>query len=118
MIPHVSYLQGEGVKMKVRRTPIHLGGAPADSPPLPTQATLYKTGFHGCILSMKVWNNKVFILPWLDIYCFQNLKWIFQFLIQIVDDDSGLGGFGAEIDFTNNKIVRDRVNIKCVDQCL
>ena len=85
---------------------------------LPTQATLYKTGFHGCILSMKVWNNKVSILPWRDIYCFQNLKWIFQFLFQIVDDDSGLGGFGAEIDFTNNKIVRDRVNIKCVDQCL
>ena len=50
--------------MKVRRTPIYLGGAPADSPHLPTQATLYKTGFHGCILSMKVWNNKVF-----NLYC-------------------------------------------------
>ena len=42
---------------------------------------------------------------------------IFISLAQIVDDDSGLGGFGAEIDFTNNKMVRDLVNINCVDQC-
>ena len=42
---------------------------------------------------------------------------IFISLTQIVDDDSGLGGFGAEIDFTNNKMVRDLVNINCVDQC-
>lgn len=87
------FTKGEGQKMQVRRTPIFLAGAPSNSLYLPRQATLYKTAFKGCILKMKVWNNK------------------------IVDDDSGLGGFGAEIDFTNNKMVKDLVNINCVSQC-
>ena len=53
------FTKGEGVKMKVRRTPIFLAGAPPNSLYLPSQATLYKTAFKGCILNMKVWNNKV-----------------------------------------------------------
>ena len=53
------FTRGEGVRMKVRRTPIFLAGAPSTSLFLPSQATLYKTAFKGCILKMKVWNNKV-----------------------------------------------------------
>lgn len=53
------FTKGEGEKMKVRRTPIFLAGAPSNSLYLPSQATLYKTAFKGCILEMKVWNNKV-----------------------------------------------------------
>ena len=34
-----------------------------------------------------------------------------------MEDDSGLGGFGSEIDFTNDRMVHDRVNIDCVQQC-
>ena len=40
------------------------------------------------------------------------------FLLQIVEDDSGLGGFGSEIDFTNDRMVLDRVNTQCVQSCL
>ena len=38
-------------------------------------------------------------------------------IFQIVEDNSGLGGFGAEIDFSNDKMVRDRVNVDCVEKC-
>ena len=79
--------------LNVRRSPIYLGGAPEDSKYLPTQATLYKTAFKGCLLEMKIWNTK------------------------IVDDNSGLGGFGTTIDFTNSKMVQDKINIDCVAEC-
>lgn len=38
-------------------------------------------------------------------------------IFQIIDDDSGLGGFGADIDFSNNKLIKDRVNVQCMNQC-
>lgn len=42
---------------------------------------------------------------------------VYKIHFQIIDDDSGLGGFGAEIDFTDNKLIKDRVNVKCMNQC-
>ena len=42
---------------------------------------------------------------------------ILNYILQIIDDDSGLGGFGADIDFTNNKLIKDRVNVLCMNQC-
>jgi len=50
--------QGTGRKLILRRSPVYLGGAPFNSNSLPP-AKLYKTGFKGCILKMRVENKKV-----------------------------------------------------------
>ena len=68
------FTKGEGQKMQVRRTPIFLAGAPSDSLYLPRQATLYKTAFKGCILNMKVWNNKVENKYWYFHWC--EIPWL------------------------------------------
>ena len=52
------FAQGAGLRLIVRRSPVFLGGAPINSDYLPP-AQLYKTGFKGCILKMRVENKKV-----------------------------------------------------------
>jgi len=87
------FAQGSGRKLILRRSPVFLGGAPLNSTSLPP-AKLYKTGFKGCILKMRVENKKV------------------------REDDSGLGGFGADIDFTDNRLLKDWANsVRCMDKC-
>jgi len=85
--------RGAGKRMSVRRAPVYLGGAPPDSAYLMPEAKLYKTGYKGCILNMRVENKK------------------------IVEDNSGLGGFGSDIDFTDKRLVKDWANLACLDQC-
>ena len=53
------FTSGDG--MKVRRTPVYLGGAPGYSEYLPP-AKLYKTNFKGCIHSMRLDNKKVTLI--------------------------------------------------------
>ena len=55
---------------------------------------LFRSGFKGCISLLRIENKK------------------------IVDDDSGLGGFGADLDFTDDRLVKDwDHSVKCVDEC-
>ena len=38
--------------------------------------------------------------------------------MQVLEDDSGLGGFGADIDFTDNRLLKDWANsVRCMDKC-
>ena len=68
------------------------GGVPEQLSDLPL---LYRTGFVGCIHRLTVENKKV------------------------EEDDSGLSGFGAVVDFTNRRLVKAREDtVACVDQCI
>ena len=38
---------------------------------------------------------------------------------KVVEDESGLGGYGSLIDFTNSRLVRDHSpRVRCLDTCV
>ena len=65
-------------------------------------------GFKGCILRLEVENKKV------------NSEEMTTFMeIQVVDDQSGLAGYGSVIDFTDPRLLRNHgPSVRCMDTCL
>jgi len=86
---------GKEDRLKVKRAPVYLGGAPPGANKHLPHPKLYRTGFKGCILRLEVENKKV------------------------VDDQSGLAGYGSEIDFTDPRLLRNHgPTVRCLDTCL
>ena len=43
----------------------------------------------------------------------------FEIKTQVVDDQSGLAGYGSEIDFTDPRLLKDHgPSVRCMDTCL
>ena len=70
-------------------------------------------GFKGCILRLEVENKKVNSETIFTMTTFLKIK------TQVVDDQSGLAGYGSEIDFTDPRLLKDHgPSVRCMDTCL
>ena len=70
-------------------------------------------GFKGCILRLEVENKKVNSEAIFTMTTFLKIK------TQVVDDQSGLAGYGSEIDFTDPRLLKDHgPSVRCMDTCL
>ena len=70
-------------------------------------------GFKGCILRLEVENKKVNSDAIFTMTTFLKIK------TQVVDDQSGLAGYGSEIDFTDPRLLKDHgPSVRCMDTCL
>ena len=70
-------------------------------------------GFKGCILRLEVENKKV------NSEAISTIRTFLKIKTQVVDDQSGLAGYGSEIDFTDPRLLKDHgPSVRCMDTCL
>ena len=68
-------------------------------------------GFNGCILRLEVENKKVSSQ--------KKLRMTTLVKTQVLEDQSGLAGYGSEIDFTDPRLLRNHgPSVRCMDTCL
>ena len=68
-------------------------------------------GFKGCILRLEVENKKVSSQ--------KKSRMTTLVKTQVLDDQSGLAGYGSEIDFTDPRLLRNHgPSVRCMDTCL
>ena len=68
-------------------------------------------GFKGCILRLEVENKKVSSQ--------KKLRMTTLVKTQVLEDQSGLAGYGSEIDFTDPRLLRNHgPSVRCMDTCL
>ena len=68
-------------------------------------------GFKGCILHLEVENKKVSSL--------KKSRMTTLVKTQVLEDQSGLAGYGSEIDFTDPRLLRNHgPSVRCMDTCL
>ena len=80
----------------------------------------YFAGFKGCILRLEVENKKVTItIMILNMMTVMLLSIMINCFTKVVDDQSGLAGYGSEIDFTDPRLLRNHgPTVRCLDTCL
>ena len=68
-------------------------------------------GFKGCILRLEVENKKVSSR--------KKSRMTTLVKTQVLEDQSGLAGYGSEIDFTDPRLLRYHgPSVRCMDTCL